>query len=231
MTERCGGRGNGEATARSARIPHLAGTAALLLALTGCGGRRGQPPDRPPIVKDAEGREYHLLDRGPYKAYYDTWGRLQRVDYDDNGDGRADHIAHHDGARMPHLIEIDEDHDGNIDRWEKYGVDGVLLKAGTASRPGGGPEVWTVPGPDGTPKRREYDADGDGRAERAEILEAGVVVAVELDLDRDGRPDRWQSWRDGRLVSEDADTDGDGHPDVRIRHGAGGSVEAERLPR
>jgi hypothetical protein len=174
-------------------------------------------------VKGPDGRLYHLVGKGPYKAFYDRWGRLQRLEYDANGDGRPDQIAHHDGARTPRTIEVDEDHDGTVDRWEDYDAAGKLTRVGT-SRRGRGPDVWTTAGPDGQPARREYDEDGDGRPDRAETLQAGALRGVEIDQDRDGRPDRWQSWDRGRLVAEELDTDRDGQPDRRLRYGEDGRV-------
>src|SRR5262245_8296785 len=146
--------------ARRARLQSLA----VALICLGCGGRGGRPPEKPPTLRGPDGREYHLLERGPYKAYYDAWGRLQRIDYDADGDGRPDHIAHHDGARTPRLIEVDEDRDGLVDRWESY-EQGRLVKVGL-SRRGGAPDVWLFPQPDGGQARREYDEDGDGRVDR-----------------------------------------------------------------
>jgi hypothetical protein len=196
---------------------------ALTLVALACGGRAGQPPGQLPVVRGADGRTYTLLDKGAYKAFYDSWGRLVRIEYDSNGDGKPDYIAHHDGAKTPRLIEVDEDFDGNTDRWESYSPEGRLLKVGV-SRHGHGPDLWNVLGPDGQPARREYDDDGDGRVERSEVLSAGRVVRVEIDADHDGRTDRWQDWRAGQLVAEDLDTNGDGRPDRRLRYGAGGTL-------
>ena len=190
-----------------------------------CGGRGGLPPEIPPLVKGQDGREYRLVEKGPYKAFYDTWGRLDRIDYDQNGDGRADHIAHHDGAKTPHLIEVDEDFDGKVDRWEDYDKDGALVKVGT-SRHGKGPDLWVIPGPGGALAGKEYDDDRDGKIDRVETLDGGRIVKVEIDADRDGRMDRWQEWRGGRLASEDLDTNGDGKPDRRLRYDATGSVRS-----
>jgi hypothetical protein len=204
---------------------------AWALCAAACGGRGGRPPEVPALIKGPDGREYRLIERGRYKAYYDAWGRLERIEYDQNGDGRTDHIAHHDGAKSPRLIEIDEDFDGSIDRWEDYDAAGTLVKVG-ASRRGRGPDVWSFPGPDSLPARKEYDDDGDGRIDRVEILQAGRIARVELDADRDGRIDRWQEWRDGRLVSEDLDTDRDGRPDRRLHYtSSGGVARLERLAR
>ena len=201
--------------------------AALLTGCAGqCGARGGLPPPRPPTVKGPDGQVYHLVDKGPYKAFYDRWGRLQRIEYDSNGDGRADHVARHDGRKRPYQVDVDVDFDGRPDRWERYDDEGRLLRVGAASGPERAPDVWEVPGPGGETARREHDADGDGVPERVEVLEAGRVAQVQLDADRDGRIDRWQEWRDGRLAGEDLDTDGDGRPDRRLRYDARGKVQS-----
>lgn len=198
-----------------------------LVLCAGCAGRCGAlgglPPQRPPLVIGPDGKTYHLVGRGPYKAFYDPWGRLQRLEYDQNGDGRADQIAHHEGARTPRTIEVDEDYDGVVDRWEDYDSSGRLARVGT-SRRGRGPDLWSAPGPDGQPARKEYDEDGDSRPDRVETLDGGEVTSVAIDQDRDGRPDRWQSWRQGRLTGEELDTDRDGRPDRRLRYGDDGRV-------
>jgi hypothetical protein len=190
-----------------------------------CGGSAGLPPRTPPRVTGPDGKQYYLLDKGPYKAYYDAWGRLERFDYDSNADGRPDVIAHHRGAKLPSLLEVDADFDGTIDRWEDYDAAGRLVKVGTA-RHGRGPDNWTFPGPGEQPSRREYDNDGDGRIEKAEVYSAGRVARVELDGDGDGRVDRWQSWSGSHLDAEELDTDGDGRADRRLRYGARGRIEA-----
>jgi len=196
-----------------------------------CGGSGGKPPLLPPLIVGPDGREYYLLDRGAFKAFYDPWGRLQRIEYDSNGDGKPDHVAHHDGEKIPHLLEVDEDFDGRTDRWEDYDARGVLARVGVSRGGVDRPDLWVVPGPDGlTPARKEYDDDGDGRVDRAEALNAGVVTMVEVDADRDGRMDRWRNLAGGRLQAEEVDTDGDGKPDRRIRYGDKGQVVGlERL--
>jgi hypothetical protein len=177
-------------------------------------------------VKGPDGKKYHLVDKGPYKAFYDAWGRLQRIEYDSNGDGRPDQIALHDGRKHPHQLDVDSDFDGRTDRWERYDDEGRLLKVGTASAPGRAPDLWTVIGPPGAPERREHDADGDGVMERIDVVRDGRVAAVELDSDRDGRIDRWQVWEQGRLVSEGLDTDRDGAADRTVRYDPRGKVLA-----
>ena len=208
--------------------------AALAAACGGraCGGTGGLPPSGLPTVKRGDGREYRVLDKGAWKGYYDGQGRIAIVEYDSDGDGRADYIAHYDERRQIRLIEVDEDHDAWVDRFEHYDAAGVLEKVGRWRKQRGRADEWTYRGPDGRPARIEYDDDGDGTPERAETLKDGVVVRVEADSDRNGRPDRWQSWDRGRLVAEELDTDSDGRPDRRLVFGPRSRLlRVERLPR
>ena len=208
--------------------------AAALAAACGdraCGGRGGLPPGALPTVKRGDGPEYQLLDKGAWKGYYDGQGRIAVVEYDSNADGRADYIAHYDERRQIRLIEVDEDHDAWVDRFEHYDAAGVLEKVGRWRKQRGRADEWTYRAPDGRPARIEYDDDGDGVPERAEVLRDGIVVRVETDSDRNGRPDRFQAWERGRLVSEDLDTDGDGRPDRRLVFGPRARLlRVERLP-
>src|SRR5262249_37441663 len=184
-----------------------------------CGARGGLPPTLPPTIRGPDGREYSVLDRGKYKAFYDASGRLSRLEYDSNGDGRPDQIALHDGQETPHELDLDTYFDGYTDRWEDYDPAGHLVRLGLSRRVKGRPDIWTSFDAQGRPTRRDYDEDGDGKPDRWEFLGAdGHVERVEIDSARRGRPDRWQRWEGGRLVSEDLDTDGDGRPDRRLRY-------------
>jgi hypothetical protein len=201
----------------------------LVLSLTAaacgqraCGGLGGRPPAPLPIVTEGK-NTYRVLDKGAYKAYYDSLGQLVRILNDTNGDGRPDRIAHYRDGKI-FLIELDQDGDGWIDRFEHYDTSGQLVKVGQARRARGKEDTWTTLGPDGQPARVEYDDDGDGIVDRADVLRAGQVVGVEIDADRNGKIDRWQLWEKGRLRREDLDTDGDGKPDRRITYDARGRV-------
>jgi antitoxin component YwqK of YwqJK toxin-antitoxin module len=189
----------------------------------GCGGLGGRPPAPLPVVKEGQ-NTYRVLEKGAYKAYYDTMGQLVRILHDSNGDGRPDRIAHYKDGKTIFLIEIDLDGDGWIDRWEHYDANGRLEKVGQWRQARGKEDTFTTLGPDGKPARVEYDDDGDGVIDRAEVLRGGQVVGVEIDADRNGKIDRWQVWEKGRLLREDLDTDGDGKPDRRITYDARGRV-------
>ncbi len=215
-------------------------TASLAVLLMGavacsgraCGGSGGLPPERLPLVKRGDGRTYHFLDKGAWKGYYDEAGRLAVAEYDSTNHGRADTIAHYDENRRIRLIEVDEDLDGWVDRFEYYDAAGRLEKVGRCRKQQGRPDEWIYRGPDGRAARIEYDDDGDGKPERADVVKGGIVVGTETDSDRDGRMDRWQGWTAGHLTSEEVDTDKDGKPDRRLVYGPTGKLlRMERLAR
>jgi hypothetical protein len=160
-----------------------------------------------------------MLDRGDWKGFYDAAGKIVVAEYDSNKDGRADYIAHYDENRQIRLIEVDEDHDSWVDRFEYYDAAGILEKGGRCRKQKGRVDEWTYRAPDGRASRIEYDDDGDGKPERAEVMKDGALARIEMDTDRDGRPDRWQDWDHGRIVSEEIDTNGDGKPDRRLVFG------------
>lgn len=208
-------------TARGATLLFLALLVASACGDRACGGRGGLPPGRLPMVERGDGRSYHFLDKGNWKGFYDEEGQIAVAEYDSNGDGRADHIAHYDERRQIRLLEIDEDHDAWVDRWEHYDEAGLLEKVGRWRKSPGDADEWTYRSPDGQLARIEYDETGDGEVNRADVFEAGIVVRVESDSDRDGQIDRWQRWDEGRLSSEELDTTGDGAPDRRLVFGPG----------
>lgn len=205
----------------------LLGVALIFGVYRGCGTHGGRAAGRPGIVTGADGVTRYEVDKGKVQAYYDHWGRLERLEVDSNGDGKPDRVSHHMGKKQPSLIDIDTDFDGRIDRWEYYDDAGQLTKIG-ASRRGGAPDLWAVLDVQGKVVRREYDDDHKGKVNRVEILDGGRVAQTEVDSDRDGRIDRWQHWSQGRLTSEELDTDGDGKPDRVLSYGSDGKLSGMR---
>jgi hypothetical protein len=213
------------------RLPAVVACLALVASVQACTRTSDQPPQpKVPMLTGRDGRDYVLLAPANYKPFYDAQGHLEKVEYDRNADGKPDQIAWHRGARIPDIVEEDNDFDGTTDRWVYYNPAGVLIKMG-ASRKGKKPDMWSYYTNDGKLRKQEYDDDGDGKPDRAEIYKDGKVVSVEVDADRDGRPDRWLTPGAGRLSFEDLDTDGDGKPDKRLRYGPRGDVVGlEPLP-
>lgn len=216
------------AATRGRRAGLLYALAGLAILAAGCERFCAGPPSPDqmvPTLKGPDGRSYVLLARGAHKPFFDAQGSLERVEYDRNGDGKPDQLARHRGQRMPEVVENDDDFDGGPDRWLYYNPSGALVKIGSARRSGKRPDFWAYYDASGKAIRQEYDDDGDGKVDRAEVLKDGRVEAVEVDADRDGRTDRWQHWENGRLRQEELDTNGDGKPDRRLRYGPKGEVE------
>jgi hypothetical protein len=133
---------------------------------------------------------------------YDSSGRLTRLSYDSNADGRIDMVASMNGAAL-RTVEVDEDGDGQTDRWEHYDQ-----------------------GPD--PARVEQVARRGAVIVRRESFVGGVLAGVEEDRDADGRVDRWETYVGGGLSTLELDTTGAGKPTRRLRY-TGDGVAIETL--
>ena len=138
-------------------------------------------------------------------SYDQSTGKLTRLAYDSNNDGKHDTWAFMDGARLTRL-EADENQDGRIDRWEFYPA--------TATK-------GVKPAPD----RIERSTRFDGQVSRREFFDNGVMVRVEEDTDGNGKADKWETYVAGALVMLALDTRGRGTPDRRLVYSSDGSLE------
>lgn len=150
-------------------------------------------------------------------SYNPKTGKLQQLTLDRNGDGRPDTWADMDGVHLQ-AIQIDRHGTGHPDRWEYYteGTPGpgsprsagsafdqqtVIVRAEEAN----GPDLRTI-------TRREFYTDG-------------VIARVEEDTNFDGRVDKWETYDHGVLVRMDLDLSGRGTPDRRFVYRADGSFD------
>jgi hypothetical protein len=156
-------------------------------------------------------------------------GRLTLLKYDANGDGTPDTFSYMDGTRVVR-IEIDQDQDGKIDRWEYYGPDRRLEKVGFSRAHDGTVDAWSYANPDGTIARVEVSLRRDGRVDRIEYYEHNAMVRAEEDTDHDGRIDKWEQYEGTRLASVAFDTMHRGAPDRRLVYAADGDVRVEVDP-
>jgi hypothetical protein len=164
------------------------------------------------------------------KATYDPkTGRLQRLTYDANKNGRVDTWTFMDGTRILRS-EIDRDEDGKIDRWEYHRADGTLEKVGFSRANDGNVDAWAYSGSDGRVARVEISAKQNGTIDRREFYEADSLVRAEEDTNGDGHIDKWETYAGGRLETVSFDETGDGRPDRRLTYGPTGalaSIESE----
>jgi hypothetical protein len=147
----------------------------------------GPRPLRSRIDRDEDG----TIDRW---EYYDTAGQVAKVGYSRLNNGRPDAWAFADSNGKVARVEISSTSDEHkIDRWEHY-------------------DTAATPSPDGTGvlRRAEEDTDGDGRVDKWEIYEAGVIGTAAFDENGDGRPDRRLTYRGSALVLIESEPDASG---------------------
>ena len=167
-------------------------------------------------------------------------GRLTRLAYDANANGRNDAVSIMDGTRILR-IELDLDENGHVERWDFYNPDRSLEKVGFASRNDGLMDSQAFYAPDGSVARIEISTRRDGRFDRVEFYEAGVLVRSEEDVNADGRPDKWDTYRPNAnapagepayaIVSTAFDDIGRGVPHRRFVYGEHGRVERVEIDR
>lgn len=164
-------------------------------------------------------------------ASYDIFdSRLIGLAADQNHDGRIDQWSYLDGTR-PLRGEADQDGDGRIDRWEYFGAQAELVYVGTSSLNDGIEDTWTwvVTGGEGrVAKSRRRDRQID----RREFYQGQTLVRAEDDSNADGRTDRWDRYDSGVLREVAFDTSfARGRADRRVLYDATGHfVAAEADP-
>jgi hypothetical protein len=140
-------------------------------------------------------------------SYNHDTGRLEKITYDRNGDGKVDAWTVMNGTTLVRA-ELDDNFDGVVDRWEFYAPS-------TGQAVSAGPAVLT---------RVEISARPDGKVSRREFYEHGIRTRAEEDTDGDGRVDKWETWSNGVLTAVALDTRGRGRPDRRLVYDAGGAA-------
>jgi len=145
-----------------------------------------------------------------HPAYDKSSGRLTRLEYDSNGDGKIDTWGYMDGMRVVR-VEVDEDGDGKVDRWEFHkDGSGVAAQSGSVDR---------------TIEHIERATHHDGKVNRWEYFDNGLLSRVEEDTDDDGKVDKWEQYVGGTLAVMALDTKHAGKPDRRLVYRADGSLD------
>lgn len=135
----------------------------------------------------------------PAAEYDHKTGRLQRLVFDSNDDGRNDAAGVMNGARVSR-IEFDTNGNGAVDRWDFYDADGRLARIGVSRQDDGVMDAVGLYGPDQQLQQFEVSTSRDGRFDRVEFYESGLLGRVEEDTDGDGRVDKWESYRRNPLA-------------------------------
>jgi len=171
---------------------------------------------------------------GIIPAYDKETGRLQRLDYDSDKDGRVDTVSYMDGQKVVR-IEIDKNQDGKVERWEHYDQSQKLERVGFSRSNDGKEDAWSYQGPDGTVARIDVSLGRDGKVSRREFYEKELLVRAEETDPSTGddtwKPIRWETYDPlGRLVSAAFDSTGRGTPDRRLVYAPDGTARLELDP-
>jgi hypothetical protein len=154
-------------------------------------------------------------------TYNKDTGKLERITYDRNHDGKPDAWLSMNGTRAV-MAQLDENYDGIVDRWEYYGD-----RPSTAPAP-----VAGMPALQRTVLERAEQATGsDGKVNRREWYEQGQLARVEEDTKGTGRVDKWETWSAGVLQKLELDTRGTGRPDRRLLYPTDGSAPQLEIDR
>jgi hypothetical protein len=134
-----------------------------------------------------------------------------------------------DGTRILR-IEIDQDGDGNIDRWEYYGADQKIARVGFSRAKDGVEDAWSFSNTAGAVERIEMSTKHNKKIDRIEHYVNGALARAEEDSDGDGRFDKWETYEGERLTSVAFDTAHRGSPDRRLIYSADGNARLEVDP-
>ena len=147
--------------------------------------------------------------------YNEKTGKLAELTMNAKKDGKPDVFSYMDGSKFVR-IEIDNDENGSIDRWEYYGADQKLEKVGVSGANDGIVDSWLFAGADGLPAKVEISTKRDGRTNRTEFFFKGDRTRAEEDTDADGRVDKWETYEGGSLAVVSFDMTKSGKPTVTI---------------
>lgn len=137
---------------------------------------------------------------------YDIFtSRLIQLSADLNGDGRLDQWTYMDGNR-PLRGEADTDADGRVDRWEYFDGQASLVRVGTSSMADGVEDTWTSPASPNGESQVARSRHRDRAVDRREVVLEGVVLRAEDDTNADGRPDKWDIHEGGVIREARFDT-------------------------
>jgi hypothetical protein len=181
------------------------------------------------------------------KPEYNESGRLTRLTYDRNGDGKIDTWGYMDGSRVLR-IEVDDNGDGQIDRWEYHtdpkgsagsngsdgskgsrGSDGSKGSDGSTGSTGSTGSIGSIGSSSGdagdvTLERIDRATKFDGKISRREYFEHGALTRIEEDTDGDGKIDKWETYSAGTLATLAIDTKARGTPDRRLIYQPDGTL-------
>jgi hypothetical protein len=172
-----------------------------------------------PTYDKATGKLTQLTYDANRDGRVDTWTSMDgtrplvsRIDR--NEDGRADRWEYYDGSGALTKVGFSRKDDDQVDAWAFPGPDGQVERIESSST-----------GSETRIDRREYYVPS-----RAGAGGQPTLARVEIDADDDGRIDRWETYEDGVLHTVAFDGNGDSQPDQRLTYARGTLVLIESDP-
>ncbi len=193
-------------------------------------------------VRDAEGRPQRISRDTNHDGVADrteiyVGTRLNRIDYDSDGDGRIDTTDQVGETGRTLLRLTDRDWNTIPERWVQLDGRGRVTAEWTDANQDSAPERFRAFDPAGRMTEEGTDADADGLYEVNRIFNTrwpaeAHPVRIERDDDRDGIFERRETYtRAGTLRAVNVDSDGDGIRDHLTLLRADGSVRKEGFDR
>ena len=175
----------------------------------------------------------------PAAASYDVkTGKLATLSLDANRNGAIDAVSYMEGTRVLR-VEVDEDENGKVDRWDFYGADRRLEKVGFSRQNDGVMDAVAYYDAGDVLSRMEISTQRDGRFDRIERYSNGRLTMSADDTNGDGRPDKWDEYEptsassrqqaEYSIVSTSFDDTGRGRPDRRFVYGPNGTIARVEL--
>jgi len=167
--------------------------------------------------------------RAPAASYDSKTGKLAALSVDSNRNGKVDTVSHMDGTRILR-IEVDQDENGRIDRWDFYGPDRKLERVGFSRQNDGVMDAVAYYESEGVLSRMEVSTRRDGTFDRLEHYVDGHLTRTAEDTDGDGRADKWDEYGpsasgpENIVVSTSFDDSKRGKAERRFVYGQNGAI-------
>ena len=167
--------------------------------------------------------------RAPAASYDSKTGKLTTLSVDSNRNGKVDAVSYMDGTRILR-IEVDQDENGQTDRWDFYGPDRTLERVGFSRQNDGVMDAVAYYESEGVLSRMEVSTRRAGTFDRLEQYVDGQLARTAEDTDGDGRADKWDEYgpaatgQDSVVVSTLFDDSKRGKPERRFVYGRNGAI-------
>lgn len=172
-----------------------------------------------PTYDKTTGRLKELTYDANGNGRIDTWTEMDgtrplRSRLDTNEDGKIDRWEEYDQNGGLVKVGFSRTDNGKADAWVFPGADGKVHHI----------EISSIGDPRKINRWEYYDpsrSDHDGR---------GALVRAEEDTNGDGRPDKWETYEQGVMKTVAFDENGNGRPDRRLNYTRTGLVVVESDP-